>query len=68
MTGPVGFDPSARVSVRGREELAEAVLERLDDGQLVMRLFDDTGEVVVSVSLRPDFLVRIEHGTAEAAA
>lgn len=66
---PLGIDPGALLErPDGTRELLECVLERLADGRLVQRLFDDEGDLVMTISLRPDFYVRVEHESTEAAA
>lgn len=77
MTTSVAFDPGAllrlevarSIADNGQEQLVEAILHRHDDGRLELKLIDDDGEAIGSVTLRADFLSTVlAAGAREAAA
>lgn len=66
----IAFDPGAERRLYDRTEalelaLVEALLERLDDGRLVLTLQDEDGEELESVVLRADFFDQVSARTAE---
>lgn len=65
----LGFDPGTEAEFGGGHLLAETYLDQADDGRYFLTVVDDHGSVLISLSLRPDFLdALIAARTREAAA